>query len=216
LQPYSIYNQVFSILRKYRLTVFYLTACCIIGCTTYSNTLNSELITQKFGTYGIKVIENKNNIRVSNLYSYEANERICRTFAVITLIEQIEPVFSVEHDLITKGGSIGAVFKNHGWNVAKQHKFIGDLKIDRQSKRISRLMGIEPPLSLAIHIYAFVISKNGTSFNYAIIAEIHHPAYLTTTMLKSIYGSGYSGANNMVQVKQILTLVNSKLRNTGQ
>ena len=201
-------------LNKYRLAALYLAAYCIIGCTTYSNTLNSELITQKFGTYGIEIIENENNIRVSNLYSYEASERICRTFAVTTLIEQIETVFSVEHDLITKGESIGTVFKNHGWNVAKQHKFIGNLEIDNQSKRISRLMGIEPPLSLAIHIYVLVISKHKKSFNYAIIAEIHHPAYLTSTMLKSIYGSEYSGTNNMTEVKKILTLVNSKLRNT--
>ena len=201
-------------LNKYRLATLYLTACYIIGCTSYSNTLNSELITQKFGTYGIEIIENKNNIRVSNLYSYEENERISRTFAITTLTEQIETIFSVEHDLITKGGSIGAVFKDHGWNITKQHKFIGNVTIDNQSKRISRLMRIEPPLSLAVHIYVFVISKNKKSFNYAIIAEIHHPAYLTSTMLKSIYGSEYSGANNIVEVKKILTLVNSKLHNT--
>ena len=214
MQSYNAYNQVFFVLSKCRLTVLYLVACCIAGCATYSNTLNSELITQKFGNYGIEVIENKNNIRVSNLYSYEATGRICRTFAVIILTEQIEAAFSIEHDLVTKGGSIGTVFKDHGWNITKQHKFIGDLAIDSRSKRIGRLMDIEPPASLAIHIYAFVISKNGKSFNYAIIAEVHHPAYLTSIMLKSIYGSGYSGANNMAQLKQILTLVNSKFRNT--
>lgn len=201
-------------LNKYRLATLYLAACCIIGCTTYSNTLNSELITQKFGTYGIEVIENENNIRVSTLYSYKENERISRTFAITTLTEQIETIFSVEHDLITKGGSIGAVFKDHGWNITKQHKFIGNVTIDNQSKRISRLMRIEPPLPLAIHIYVFVISKNKKSFNYATIAEIHHPAYLTSTMLKSTYGREYSGANNMAEVKKILTLVKRKLRNT--
>jgi len=203
-------------LNKYRLATLYLAACCIIGCTTYANTLNSELITQKFGTYGIEIIENENNIRISTLYSYKGNERISRTFAITTLAEQIETIFSVEHDLITKGGSIGAVFKDHGWDITKQHKFIGNVTIDNQSKRISRLMRIEPPLPLAIHIYVFVISKNKKSFNYAIIAEIHHPDYLTSSMLKSIYGNGYSGTNNLIQVKQILALVNSKLRNTEQ
>ena len=44
--------------------------------------LNSERIAQRFGSYGIEVLESDGRVRVSNLYSNEQGGRICRTFAV--------------------------------------------------------------------------------------------------------------------------------------
>jgi len=178
--------------------------------------LSTERIARKFGSYGIEVIEYKDNIRVSNLYSYEAAGPICRTFAVVALTERVEAAFSAKHDLVTEGGSIGTVFKSHGWDIHKHHQYIGDLEIDSRSKRIGRLMRIDPPASLAIHIYVFAISKNGSSFDYAMIAEVHHPAYLTSTVLRSIYGNEYSGDKNQGEVRQVLALVSGKFRDPAR
>ena len=44
--------------------------------------LNSERIAEKFGNYGIEVLE-QNPLRVSSLYSVEHGQRVCRTFAIV-------------------------------------------------------------------------------------------------------------------------------------
>ena len=45
--------------------------------------LNSERIAAEFGSYGVDVLEQDEHVRVSNLFSGSAENKICRTFAVV-------------------------------------------------------------------------------------------------------------------------------------
>ena len=53
---------------------------------------------------------------------------------------------------------------------------------------IGELMRIDLPESLATHVYLLIVSKDERSFTYATITEIHHPDYLSSADLKTIYG----------------------------
>ncbi len=174
--------------------------------------LNSERIARKFGNYHVELIENQENIRLSNLYSIGPSGAVCRTFAVVGLTDDVDAFFATEHAQILEGGSIGAVFKRNGWRIEKRHQYIGVMPIGQQAVRLTRLMRIKPPATAAVHIYGLAVSKNGRSFDYAMIAEVHHPDYLTIAVLWSIYGSEYSGDKNHKDTHQILQLVRRKFR----
>jgi len=185
---------------------------CAVSCVSDPAQLNSERIARKFGNYHLEIIENEDNIRVSNLYSLGPTGKVCRTFAVVGLSEDIDTSFAAEHATIVDGGSIGAVFRRNGWDIEKRHLYIGELPIGSQAVRLTRLMHIKPPARLAVHIYVLAISKNGRSFDYAMLAEVHHPDYLITADLWSLYGSELSGDEARKDAGQILQLVRSKFR----
>jgi hypothetical protein len=200
--------------RSQYLLVFALLAAGILGCAADTITLNSERIARKFGNYGLELIENTDNIRVSNLYSMEANGRVCRTFAVVGISREIDPSFAAEHAQILEGASIGAVFKRNGWSIQKHHQYIGEMTIGMQATRLARVMRLKPPATVAVHNYMLTVSKDGSAFDYAIITEVHHPDYLTISTLWAIYGSEFSGDNNRKDTQQILELVRSKFRDS--
>src|SRR5688500_5929342 len=83
--------------------------------------LNSERIAAAFGSYGVEVLEQDDQVRVSNLFSLAAGEKTCRTFAVVRHAPRLDPIVGLEHAAIVAGGSIGAVFAAHGWEVRKTH-----------------------------------------------------------------------------------------------
>ena len=105
-----------------RLTAILVLCFVTLSCASSSVELNSERIARKYGSYGVEVIENTDNLRVSNLYSMEASRPICRTFAVVGISREIDSSFAVEHAQILEGASIGAVFKRNGWNIEKRIK----------------------------------------------------------------------------------------------
>ena len=201
-------------IRTRHLLVFTLVTAGILGCAAETSSLNSERIARKFGSYGIEVIEYKENIRVSNLYSLEPNGAVCRTFAVVGTATEIDPSFAAEHAQILEGGSIGAVFKRAGWRIEKRHQYIGEMPIGGQATRIAGLMRLKPPATLAVHIYLLTISKKGSTFDYAMIAEVHHPDYQSVAVLWAVYGSEYSGDRNRKNARQILELVRGKFHDT--
>jgi hypothetical protein len=147
--------------------------------------LNSERIAQRFGSYGIDVLESDGGVRVSNLYSEQAGESICRTFAVVRYASTIAPAIAGEHREIVAGGSIGAVFASHGWRVDKSNlRYF----VVEAPARVAALMQIPQGTPLAAHAYALDVAKEGQSFAYALLVEIHHPDYLGRDELESIYG----------------------------
>ncbi len=147
--------------------------------------LNSERIAQRFGSYGIEVLESDGRVRVSNLYSNEQGGRICRTFAVVKYPDSVDPALAAEHDEIAHGGSIGAVFAAHGWKVGKTN--LRFLELDA-SPRVAGLMHVAAGTHLATHAYVLDVSKGGRSIEYALLVEIHHPDYLRLDDLRAIYG----------------------------
>jgi hypothetical protein len=147
--------------------------------------LNSERIAARFGNYGIEVLSSDPRERVSNLYSEADGERTCRTFAVVRYPAAVDPALASEHDEILRGGSIGAVFAAHGWQVVKTN--LRYFEIDAP-ERVARLMRVSTGTPLAAHAYELDVAKNGRTFQYALLVEIHHPDYLGRADLLAIYG----------------------------
>jgi hypothetical protein len=147
--------------------------------------LNSERITARFGNYGVEVLASDARERVSNLYSEAGGQRTCRTFAVVRYPVAIDPALALEHDEIVRGGSIGAVFAAHGWQVLKTN--LRYFEIDAP-ERVARLMHVATGTRLAAHAYELDVAKEGRAFEYARLVEIHHPDYLKRDDLIAIYG----------------------------
>ena len=149
--------------------------------------LNSERIRQKFGSYGIDVIAESDHQRVSNLYSLQGDRKITRTFAVVSYPTIIPAAIRNEHEQIKNGHSIGAVFKRNGWQIEKQHIYFGEIEASPDYEGIYSSMGEAEEVDLAIHIYQLSAIKGGERYGYVEIAEIHHPDYLNTRVLRQIY-----------------------------
>ena len=169
-------------------THLYIVALALVGQAAFAQVapelLNSERIAAAFGSYGIEVLEQDGAVRISNLYSATGGERTCRTFAVVRY-EPISPELREEHAAIVAGGSIGAVFAAAGWEVRKTHLRYGEIEA---TPRLAALMGIESGTRLALHVYALDVARAGRTHSYAVLAEIHHPAYLGSDDLSAIYG----------------------------
>jgi hypothetical protein len=163
--------------------------------------LNSERIAERFGGYGIEVLESDAALRVSNLFSTDGNPRVCRTFAVVRYPDAVDPAFAAEHAVILKGGSIGAVFAAAGWEVRKSHLYFGERPA---AARVATLMSVPTGTLLAEHVYVLDIAKNGQIFQYAALVEIHHPEYLRRADLPRIYGSANSAGHDAL-VEALLT-----------
>ena len=174
---------------------------------------NSDRIQGKFGSYGIDILENGPAIRVSNLYSSENGVKTNRTFAVVAYPGFIEPAFKKEHEAIIGGQSIGLVFEHNGWVIDKKHQYFSEIEVANDlSATYSPFNGIGTN-SPAIHIYSLVISKDDFRFEYALIAEVHHPEFLQLTELKAIYGHGRDQQPaSDTGVSEFLNIVRSKIQ----
>jgi hypothetical protein len=150
--------------------------------------LNSERIAADFGSYGIEVLEQDELVRVSNLFSGAAEDKICRTFAVVRFAPDIDEAVAAEHAAIVAGGSIGAVFVAAGWEVRKTHLRYSETWA---TPRLASLMRIAVGTPLATHIYALDVAKGGRVVEYATLVEIHHPEFLEKEDLPAIYGPAY-------------------------
>jgi hypothetical protein len=149
--------------------------------------LNSERIEQRYGSYGVEVLDSDPTTRVSSLYSEHAGQRICRTFAVVSYPPSIDSRLAVEHTAILAGGSIGATFAARGWTVVKAHRYAGEIAT---TPRLGALMGDSDAMRLAVHVYGLEVVKDGVRLEYARIAEVHHPDYLGLADIQQIYGTG--------------------------
>jgi len=147
--------------------------------------LNSERIAARFGNYGIEVRASDARERVSNLYSEASGERTCRTFAVVRYPAVIDPALAAEHAEIVRGGSIGAVFAAHGWQVVKTNLRYFEIKAP---EHVAGLMRVATGTPLAAHAYELDVAKDGRTYQYALLVEIHHPDYLKREDLLAIYG----------------------------
>jgi hypothetical protein len=173
----------------YRRLIFVL-ALCLAACTSQETrpALNSERIQQAFGSYGVDVLSNNENQRISSLYSLDGNDKTTRTYAVVDFIGVTPSALESEHALIQSGQSIGEVFREAGWTIAKRHQFIGEFEVPAAYVRIGKLMRVILPQILAADVYVFVVSRDDRSYTYATITEIHHPDYLSASDLNRIYG----------------------------
>jgi hypothetical protein len=147
--------------------------------------LNSERIAATFGSYGVEVLEQDDRLRISSLYSTDGGVRTCRTFAIVRYPSKVDSLVASEHAAIVAGGSIGATFAEHGWEVRKTHLHYGEIEA---SARLAELMRIAPGTPLAEHVYVLDVANGDELVEYAALVEIHHPEYLGPTDLVGIYG----------------------------
>ena len=173
---------------------------------------NSDRIKIKFGSYDIDIIENDINIRVSKLYSTRDGLRTNRTLAVVSYPDFIDAAFEKEHEAIVNGQSIGVVFEQNGWTIDKQHQYLSEIQIPAEYAGKDPLFGTATNRP-AIHIYSLLVSKNTYRFNYALIAEIHHPEFLQLEDLEAIYGHGADPhAEDTWRVQDFLQIVKTKIQ----
>lgn len=171
--------------------------------------LNSERIEQRFGSYGIEVLEADGTLRVSNLYSETGGRRTGRTFAIVLYPAAVAPALADEHAEVASGGSIGAVFARAGWVVSKRHLWFGEV----QSKgRAASLMDIGDDVPLAAHVYVFRVQRAGTAYDYATIAELHHPDYLRADDLPALYGPAAATGDDAALVRRMLDAAGRAMR----
>ena len=173
---------------------------------------NSDRIQIKYGSYNIDIIKNDINIRVSKLYSTQDGLRTNRTLAVVSYPDVIDPAFEKEHKAIVNGQSIGVVFEHYGWTIDKHHQYLGEIEIPAEYSGNDPLFGTATNRP-ALHIYSLVVHKNKHNFNYALIAEVHHPEFLQLEDLEAIYGHGSDKRQEDTRrVKDFLQIVRAKIR----
>lgn len=163
-------------------------ALAFVACGAQEPILNSERIERSFGSYGVDVLRADAEGRVSSLYSGTGDARVTRTFAVVMFSGPVRRAYASEHALVQSGRSLGEVFKSAGWEIDKLHIFIGEMEIPAEYRLLSDLMQIDLPMSLATHVYELTIRRDGGTYDYAMIVEIHHPDYLSADDLQAIYG----------------------------
>jgi hypothetical protein len=151
--------------------------------------LNSERIKQKYGSYGIDILEDDGEVRVSNLYSTQGSQKITRTLAVVIYPEDIPQQIQREHQAIVAGGSIGETFTRSGWQVEKENLYFGEIRASPDFDEIYSLMGGIEETNLAVHVYRLSVCREGSCFAYATLSEVHHPDYLGLAEIMDIYGA---------------------------
>lgn len=163
-------------------------AMLLAACGSPGPPLNSERIAERFGSYGVDVLQSTADLRVSSLYSGNGDSKITRTFAVVSFPGRVPAGIRPEDAAVRSGGSLGAVFKAAGWTIQKHNIFIGEVTLAARHALVADLMEIGLPAKVAAHVYRFVVQQDDASYSYARIVELHHPAYLSVDDLTRIYG----------------------------
>ena len=113
--------------------------------------------------------------------------KICRTFSVVCIERFEQGIVDIEHDVVMRGGSIGAIFRAHGWDVFKETLHTGPISVPVDAETIPALMRIAGGTELAMHVYRLLLKKHEHTLRYATIVEVHHPDYLRLEDLERTY-----------------------------
>jgi hypothetical protein len=175
-------------------------AAALNACALEPESLNSERIEERFGSYGIEVLSHESGIRRSSLHSIEGDTQICRTYAVVRFVAEA-------HADILAGGSIGATFKSTGWQIGKVSLHVGSISLHGSDHVISDLMHIDGPAELGVHAYQLVLEKDSQTIDYATIVETHHPDYMTLPELEKLYGYNVDTNLNEEELRKLSTLI---------
>lgn len=182
-------------------------AVALQACTTEPELLNSERIKQTFGSYGIEVLQNDQQLRRSELYSLESGDKVCRTYAVVQFQEATNVRARTEHSSILDGASIGETFKSAGWRIYKQTLYIGSISPQFPDADILRMMRLDDTQELAMHVYQLLIEKEDVALEYATIVEVHHPEYLAESDLRDLFPVSESSLLSEDEITAIVSLV---------
>lgn len=182
-------------------------AAALSACALEPESLNSERIKERFGSYGIEVLSHESGIRRSSLYSIDADSKICRTYAVVRFVDESTPRVAAAHADILAGRSIGATFKSTGWHIGKVTLHVGSISLDDSEHEIGDLMQINGAAELGVHAYQLVLEKNSQTIDYATIVETYHPDYLSLPELEKLYGDSIETQLNDEELRKLSTLI---------
>lgn len=146
----------------------------------YRSKLNSEIIAATFGSYGVEVLFEDNQSRLSNLYS---DEKVMRTCAIVDYSLPIHESLIQAHKEIVAGSSIGATLKKHGFSFTKKPLYFGEVQL---TESLRKAMKVGTDIG-AVHIYDLYVGET----RYCTITEIHSPVYLNANGLKLLYPNEY-------------------------
>ncbi len=182
-------------------------AAALSACALEPESLNSERIKERFGSYGIEVLSHESGVRRSSLYSIDADTKVCRTYAVVRFVDESTPRVAEAHADILAGRSIGATFKSSGWHIGKVTLHVGNISLDGSDHVIGDLMQINGPAELGVHAYQLVLEKDSQTIDYATIVETHHPDYLSLPELEKLYGNSIETRLNDEELHKLSTLI---------
>ena len=182
-------------------------AAALSACATESVILNSERIEQRFGSYGIEVLASEAGLRRSSLFSYDGDSATCRTYAVVQFAKQHDERYDDAHSKVLSGDSIGATFKEDGWDIRKDSMYVGSIRLPQSSTEVGELMRLTGAHDLALHVYRLVLVREGVAFDYATILEVHHPEYLSEQDLRGLFEYEASNALAAADLKQLAALI---------
>jgi len=154
-----------------------------------NSAMNSELIQQKFGSYGVDVWAHDSHQRLSSLYSVHERTKVTRTIALVTFNQAGVERFNDEHRDVVGGASIGATFAHAGWLIRKPLRAVYQLPARELYAPLYQAMNLDQSQTLSMHIYDFVVAaqdESGRGTTYATIVEIHSPGYLTSEEVDNI------------------------------
>lgn len=163
--------------------------------------LNSERIARRYGSYGVEILQQTADLRLSSLYSEHRGQRTARTLALTRFLPAAPPLADTQQK-IRAGGSIGALLKNAGWHPHKLTLRTENPSSRRFNQTVQHHMRLTPhPQPLALRLYLLRLSKHSPAhqiasqtatgpspdhaLDYALIAELYHPDYLNTAELKT-------------------------------
>jgi len=162
-------------------------AAALSACVVEPELLNSERIESQFGSYGIEVLSYENGIRRSSLYSSDDGQQTCRTYAVVRFDDVPDSIIGDEHAMILAGNSIGEIFKANGWEIYKETRYVGELRLPEDDRSLRQLMRLQDAQAVAMHVYRLYLKKDDQVIEYATIIEVHHPQYLDRKRLADLY-----------------------------
>jgi hypothetical protein len=180
-------------------------AAALSACSLQPEVLNSERIKDRFGSYGVEIIEQDDETRRSSLYSTSNGVRTCRTYAVVKFAGGDTFDISDVHRKVVSGASIGSTFKSDGWVIRKETMYVGEVALPGVHHPIGELMHLQSTTILAVHAYQLHIEKGSTSLHYATIVETHHPEYLRKSELYELHPpSIQADAATILDIRQLV------------
>ena len=182
-------------------------AAILSACATESVTLHSERIKERFGSYGIEVLASEAGLRRSSLFSFDGDTSTCRTYAVVQFVEQLDERYNDAHSKVLAGRSIGATFREDGWDVRKRTLYIGTVRLPEIRTPVGELMRLTGAHDIALHVYQLVLARAETELEYATILEAHHPEYLSAEDLREIFADAASASLPTADLAQLSTLL---------
>lgn len=139
--------------------------------------LNSDDIRTRFGSYGVRVLEQDRQRRLASLFSSQEGREITRTLALTEFTVPVAPALQAIDQDIRAGASLGATLRGAGWQVVKS----GAVEcLGKAGGFFAGLAGngVTPDSPILLRAYGLSARQGDTVIDYATIAEAYHPQHI--------------------------------------